>query len=124
MMRIDSESMRKQILVSLCKGSTFFVIVQVYVVFYTKYCRYETHNSVAGTKTKSHELLEMGGRSYPVHHYPIAIRLRDRKGRAILCLRLSSKWGLVGRCTWSAFRRTPSHFKNSNAVTGGRYLEL
>ena len=43
MMRIDSESMRKQILVSLCKGSTFFVIVQVYVVFYTKYCRYETH---------------------------------------------------------------------------------
>ena len=39
----------------------------------------------------------------------IAMRLRDRKGRAILCLRLSSKWGLVGRCTRSAFRRTPSH---------------
>ena len=51
----------------------------------------------------------IGGRSYPVRHYPIAIRLRDRKGRAILCLRLSSKWGLVGRCTRSAFRRTPSH---------------
>ena len=51
----------------------------------------------------------MGGRSYPVRHYPVAIRLRDRKGRAILCLRLSSKWGLVGRCTRSAFRRTPSH---------------
>ena len=50
----------------------------------------------------------MGGRSYPVRHYPIAIRLRDRKGRAILCLRLSSKWGLVGRYTRSAFRRTPS----------------
>ena len=40
------------------------------------------------------------------------MRLRDRKGRTILCLRLSSKWGLVGRCTRSAFRRTPSH-KNS-----------
>ena len=59
-------------------------------------------------KQRSHELLEMGGRSYPVRHYPIAIRLRDRMGRAILCLRLSSKWGLVGRYTRSAFRRTPS----------------
>ena len=55
----------------------------------------------------------MGGRSYPVSHYPIAMRLRDRKGRAILCLRLSSKWELVGRCTRSAFRRTPSRFKNN-----------
>ena len=54
----------------------------------------------------------IGGRSYPVRHYPVAMRLRDRKGRAILCLRFSSKWGLVGRCTRSAFRRTPSH-KNS-----------
>ena len=27
----------------------------------------------------------MGGRTYPVRYYPIAIRLRDRKGRAILC---------------------------------------
>ena len=27
----------------------------------------------------------IGGRAYPVRHYPIAIRLRDRKGRAILC---------------------------------------
>ena len=26
-----------------------------------------------------------GGRAYPVRHFPIAIRLRDRKGRAILC---------------------------------------
>ena len=60
------------------------------------------------TQQRSQELLEMGGRSYPVRHYPIAIRLRDRKGRAILCLRLSSKWGLVGRYTRSAFRRTPS----------------
>ena len=66
----------------------------------------------------------MGGRSYPVRHYPVAMRLRDRKGRAILCLRLSSKWGLVGRCTRSAFRRTPSRFKNSNAITGDRFLEF
>ena len=28
----------------------------------------------------------LGGRDYPVRHYPIAIRLRDRKGRAILCV--------------------------------------
>ena len=66
----------------------------------------------------------MGGRSYPVRHYPVAMRLRDRKGRAILCLRLSSKWGLVGRCTRSAFRRTPSRFKNSNAITGDRFQEF
>ena len=28
----------------------------------------------------------LGGRVYPVRHYPIAIRLRDREGRAILCI--------------------------------------
>ena len=28
---------------------------------------------------------QLGGRAYPVRHYPVAIRLRDRKGRAILC---------------------------------------
>ena len=75
----------------------------------------------------------IGGRSYPVRHYPVAMRLRDRKGRAILCLRLSSKWGLVGRYTRSVFRRTPSHlqksahyirFKNGKAVTGDRFLEF
>ena len=27
----------------------------------------------------------MGGRTYPVRYYPVAIRLRDREGRAILC---------------------------------------
>ena len=30
----------------------------------------------------------IGGRSYPVRHYPVAMRLRDRKGRAILCSHL------------------------------------
>ena len=30
-------------------------------------------------------LIHFGGRTYPVRYYPIAIRLRDRKGRAILC---------------------------------------
>ena len=30
----------------------------------------------------------MGGRTYPVRYYPVAIRLRDRKGRAILCIAL------------------------------------
>ena len=29
--------------------------------------------------------MNMGGRAYPVRHYPIAIRLRDREGRAVLC---------------------------------------
>ena len=66
----------------------------------------------------------MGGRSYPVCHYPVAMRLRDRKGRAILCLRLSSKWGLVGRCTRSAIQGTPSRFKNGNAIIGDRFLEF
>ena len=61
-----------------------------------------------------------GGRGYPVRHYPVAMRLRDRKGRAILCLRLSSKRELVGRCTRSAFRRTPSH-KNTLMLTKKRY---
>ena len=35
----------------------------------------------------------IGGRSYPVRHYPIAIRLRDRKGRAILCIALFPQSG-------------------------------
>ena len=35
----------------------------------------------------------MGGRAYPVRHYPVAIRLRDRKGRAILCIALNPQNG-------------------------------
>ena len=35
----------------------------------------------------------MGGRAYPVRHYPVAIRLRDRKGRAILCIALNPQSG-------------------------------
>ena len=34
-----------------------------------------------------------GGRVYPVRHYPIAIRLRDREGRAILCVALTPQSG-------------------------------
>jgi hypothetical protein len=41
MMRVVKDNI--QIFVSFCKGNTFFVIAQVYVVFYTKYCQYETH---------------------------------------------------------------------------------
>ena len=37
--------------------------------------------------------MNMGGRAYPVRHYPIAIRLRDREGRAILCIALSPQSG-------------------------------
>ena len=35
----------------------------------------------------------MGGRTYPVWYYPVAIRLRDRKGRAILCIALNPQSG-------------------------------
>ena len=35
----------------------------------------------------------MGGRTYPVRYYPGAIRLRDRKGRAILCIALFPQSG-------------------------------
>ena len=35
----------------------------------------------------------MGGRTYPVRYYPVAIRLRDRKGRAILCIALFPQSG-------------------------------
>ena len=35
----------------------------------------------------------IGGRAYPVRHYPLAIRLRDRKGRAILCIALNPQSG-------------------------------
>ena len=42
---------------------------------------------------KSAKLHTIGGRAYPVRHYPIAIRLRDRKGRAILCIALNPQSG-------------------------------
>ena len=34
-----------------------------------------------------------GGSAYPVRHYPIAIRLRTRKGCAILCIALNPQSG-------------------------------
>ena len=37
--------------------------------------------------------MQLGGRVYPVRHYPIAIRLRDREGRAILCIALYPRTG-------------------------------
>ena len=37
--------------------------------------------------------MNMGGSAYPVRHYPIAIRLRDREGRAILCIALFPQSG-------------------------------
>ena len=43
-----------------------------------------------GKHTKHHTL---GGRAYPVRHYPIAVRLRDRKGRAILCIAFNPQSG-------------------------------
>ena len=43
-----------------------------------------------GKHIKHHTL---GGRAYPVRHYPIAVRLRDRKGHAILCIALNPQSG-------------------------------
>ena len=43
-----------------------------------------------GKHTKHHTL---GGRAYPVRHYPIAVRLRDREGHAILCIALNPQSG-------------------------------
>ena len=57
-----------------------------------------------GKRTKHHTL---GGRAYPVRHYPIAVRLRDRNstphqftklvgdpvGHAILCIALNPQSG-------------------------------
>jgi len=37
--------------------------------------------------------MNMGGRAYPVRHYPIAMRLRTRKGCAILCIALFPQSG-------------------------------
>ena len=38
-------------------------------------------------------MLHQGGRGYPVHRFPIAMRLRDRKSRAILCIALNPHYG-------------------------------
>ena len=37
--------------------------------------------------------IHIGGRVYPVRHYPITIRLRDREGHAILCIALNPRSG-------------------------------
>ena len=37
--------------------------------------------------------MNMGGRAYPVRHYPLAMRLRTRKGCAILCIALFPQSG-------------------------------
>ena len=52
-----------------------------------------------GNLNKMHILTEyqilhtIGGSAYPVRHYPIAIRLRTRKGYAILCIALNPQSG-------------------------------
>ena len=38
-------------------------------------------------------IIHIGGRVYPVRHYPVAIRLRDREGHAILCIALNPRSG-------------------------------
>ena len=52
-----------------------------------------------GNLNKKHFLTEypilhtIGGRAYPVRHYPVVIRLRTRKGCAILCIALNPQSG-------------------------------
>ena len=70
--------------------------------------------------------IHLGGRAYPVRHYPVAIRLRTRNStphqftklvgdpvgvRHSMYCTISSEWGLFGCNTRSAFRRTPSFNK-------------
>ena len=45
------------------------------------------------TKSTFANTHSIGGRAYPVRHYPVAIRLRDRKGHAILCIALNPQSG-------------------------------
>ena len=45
------------------------------------------------TKSTFANTHKFGGRAYPVRHYPIAIRLRDREGRTILCVVLIPQSG-------------------------------
>ena len=52
--------------------------------------RYNGRNLKKSTFINTHTL---GGRAYPVRHYPIAIRLRTRKGCAILCIALNPQSG-------------------------------
>ena len=56
------------------------------VVLFCDICKNSTHFFMC-------RYYEYGGRAYPVRHYPIAIRLRDRKGRAILCIALNPQSG-------------------------------
>ena len=78
-----------------------------------------------------------GGRVYPVRHYPVAIRLRDRNStphqftklvgdpvgsRHSMCRAYSSEWGLLGRNTRSAFRRTPSRTMQPILQFARKYL--
>ena len=51
---------------------------------------YKGRNLKKSTFINTHTL---GGRAYPVRHYPIAIRLRTRKGCAILCIALNPQSG-------------------------------
>jgi hypothetical protein len=46
-----------------------------------------------GHQSVETRMLYQGGRGYPIHRFPIAMRLRDRKGRAILCIALNPHYG-------------------------------
>jgi len=62
-------------------------------IFEGDFCVSVISRSSLGRRSVETWMLHQGGRGYPVHRFPIAMRLRDRKGRAILCIALNPHYG-------------------------------
>ena len=72
------------------------------------------------SNTKNHTT-PIGGRAYPVRHYPIAVRLRTRKGCAILCIALNPQSGdfsgaILGVRSVALLHLTKSLFANTSYI--------
>ena len=82
---------------SLVKDCYILRISYVYVTYILRiwYVIDSGNDKVSSRITLPHKVkaMNMGGRTYPVRYYPVAIRLRDRKGRAILCIALFPQSG-------------------------------
>ena len=82
---------------SLVKDCYILRISYVYVTYILRiwYVIDSGNDKVLPHTTLPHKVktMNMGGRTYPVRYYPIAIWLRDRKGRAILCIALFPQSG-------------------------------
>ena len=62
----------------------------------------------------------MGGRTYPVRYYPIAIRLRTRKGCAILCIALNPQSGDFSGAILGVRSVALLHGKTRQGIRGGK----